>query len=236
MRLDKFLSHSLKYTRSEIKKIIKSGKVSVNSDIIKNSGFIISDNDIVCLDDEKVNYNKYRYFILNKPSGVVCATKDNLSRTVIDILDENDKKLNLFPVGRLDKDTEGLLILTNDGEFAHNSLSPKKHVIKKYFVNVKGELDDEDISAFYDGIVIDKKTRLKSAKLEIIKSDDISKCYVYINEGKFHQVKKMFISRGKKVVYLKRVAFGNFKLPKDIEIGQYRECTQDEVKILLGGK
>lgn len=236
MRLDKFLSNSLKYSRSEIKKIIKLGKVSVNNEVIRDNGFIVSDNDNICLNNEKVSYNKLRYFILNKPSGVVSATKDNLSKTVIDILDENDKRLNLFPVGRLDKDTEGLLVLTNDGEFAHNALSPKKHVTKKYFVNVEGELDNEDVKAFFAGVIINKNIKLKSAKLEIIKSDSISECYVYISEGKFHQVKKMFLARNKSVLYLKRVSFGNLELPNDINIGQYRECTEDEVKILLGGK
>lgn len=238
MRLDKFLSNTLEYSRSEIKNIIKRGKVTVDGITVKDSSFIIKDidNNIVCLNGEKIAYNKYRYFVLNKPSGVVSATKDNVYKTVIDIVDKSHKKLNLFPVGRLDKDTEGLLILTNNGEFAHNSLSPKKHVVKKYFVNVLGKLNEDDVKAFFDGIIIDKYTKLKSAKLEIIKTDDISKCYVSISEGKFHQVKKMFIARGKKVVYLKRVSFGNFDLPNDLETGQYRELTKEEIETLIGGK
>lgn len=238
MRIDKFLSNSLNYSRREVKIIIKKGVVDINGEIIKNSGYIIKDvyNDIICVDKKRVNYNKFRYFVLNKPAGIVSATKDNIFGTVIDILEEEHKKLNLFPVGRLDKDTEGLLILTNDGEFAHNSLSPKKHVTKKYYVDVLGTLDEKDVKIFDDGVIIDKSVKLKSAKLEIIKSDDISNCYVYISEGKFHQVKKMFVSIDKKVVYLKRVSFAEFDLPKDLEIGQYRELTEEEKQILLGGK
>lgn len=236
MRLDKFLSNSLNYSRSEIKKIIKQGKVSVNGSIIKDNSFNVEFADSIYLNNTKISYNKLKYLVLNKPKGVISATKDNTSKTVIDLLDEQYKSFKLFPVGRLDKDTEGLLILTNDGEFAHNSLSPRKHVTKKYLVDVLGILDDDDIKAFSDGVTIDKNIKLKSAKLEILESSKISKCYVYINEGKFHQIKKMFMNRNKKVLYLKRVAFGNFELPNDLKIGEFRELKEDELKILLGDK
>ncbi len=234
MRIDKFLSNTLEYSRSEIKNYIKKGKVSVNSEVIKDSGFNVKDDDEVMFNGKIVNYTKYRYFILNKPQGVVSATKDNFDKTVIDLLDEKTQKINLFPVGRLDKDTEGLLILTNDGEFAHNSLSPKKHVDKTYFVEVEGCLRDSDVKAFFEGITIDSETLLKSAKLEIIKADEISHCYVTISEGKFHQVKKMFRAVDKTVLYLKRVSFGGYKLPEDVAIGEYRELREDELAVLFG--
>ncbi len=234
MRLDKFLSNTLDYSRSEIKKQIKLGKVKINDEVIKDGAINVNDSDKVYFSGKEVGYQKYRYFIMNKPSGVVSATIDNVSKTVIDILNESDKKLSLFPVGRLDKDTEGLLILTNDGDFAHNSLSPKKHVDKTYYVEVEGTLTDMDVKAFFDGITIDGDTLLKSATLEIIKSADISHCNVTISEGKFHQVKKMFRAVDKQVVYLKRVAFGGYKLPEDLPIGDYRELREDELDVLFG--
>lgn len=234
MRIDKFLSNSTKYSRTEIKKYIKLGKVKVNDIIIKDSSTHIIDTDLIYLNDTLINYNKYRYFVLNKPSGYVSATIDNVSKTVIDILKDEHKNLSLFPVGRLDKDTEGLLILTNDGIFSHNSLSPTKHVFKKYYVEVEGVLDNNDVTAFFNGITIDNDVLLKSAKLEIIKSSDISTCYVTISQGKFHQVKKMFRAIDKYVLYLKRVSFGNFNLPEDLKTGEYRELTDTELKILLG--
>ncbi len=235
MRIDKFLSNTLEYSRSEIKNYIKKGKVSVNGEVIKDSGFNVSDDDKVVFSGKEVSYTKYRYFVLNKPQGVVSATMDNFDKTVIDLLDEKTKKLNLFPVGRLDKDTEGLLILTNDGEFAHNSLSPKKHVDKKYLVHVDGSLNEENVKAFFDGVFIDKTVKLKSANLEILEStEQLSKAIVTISEGKFHQVKKMFLTQDRKVIYLKRVSFGGLDLPNDLELSEYREITDGEREILLG--
>ncbi len=236
MRIDKYLSNTLEYSRSEIKKFIKSGKVRVNDDIIKDTSLDVSDNDVVKFKNKIIVYNKYKYIVLNKPSGVVSATRDNIDKTVIDLLSEKYKKMNLFPVGRLDKDTEGLIILTNDGEFAHNSLSPKKHVNKKYYVEVSGKLTQENIVNFNKGIIIDKSVLLKSSKLEIIDSaEELSKCFVTISEGKFHQVKKMFLTQEMKVLYLKRVQFGRYQLPRDLDIGNYRELDEDEKDILLGG-
>ncbi len=235
MRLDKFLSNTLDYSRTEIKKPIKYGKVSVNGKVIRDVAYDVSLNDEVVFKRQNVSYRKHRYFVLNKPAGVVSATKDNIDKTVIDLLNERHQKLELFPVGRLDKDTEGLLILTNDGEFAHNSLSPKKHVDKKYLVHVDGPLDESHIKKFFDGITIDTDVLLKSSNLEILSStDELSTCIVTISEGKFHQVKKMFMNVNRTVVYLKRIQFANFLLPDDLEIGQYRELDDNELKILLG--
>ncbi len=235
MRIDKYLANTLNYSRSEIKALMKKGKVSVNGEVIKDSGFNVKDEDKVTFGGKEISYTKYRYFVLNKPQGVVSATIDNFDKTVIDLLDESTKKLSLFPVGRLDKDTEGLLILTNDGEFAHNSLSPKKHVDKKYYVHVDGPLGEENIKAFFDGVVIDKTVKLKSAKLEIVESSEsLSKALITISEGKFHQVKKMFLTQGCQVVYLKRVSFGKLDLPEDLGLGDYRELTEDERNKILG--
>ncbi len=234
MRLDKFLSNTLDYSRSEIKKQIKLGKVKINNEVVKDSAINVNDSDKVYFNGKEIGYQKYRYFIMNKPAGVVSATIDNVSKTVIDILSDSDKKLSLFPVGRLDKDTEGLLILTNDGDFAHNSLSPKKHVDKTYYVEVEGHLTDDDVKVFFNGITIDGDILLKSAKLEILKASEISHCHVTISEGKFHQVKKMFRAVDKTVIYLKRVAFGGYMLPDDLAIGEYRELSDEELTVLFG--
>lgn len=235
MRLDKFLSNSLNFSRSEIKKYINYGQATVNGQTIKDPSYHVKDTDIVLFRNIKVSYSKYIYIILNKPSGVVSATKDNVFKTVIDLLSDNYKNKELFPVGRLDKDTLGLLILTNDGAFAHDSLSPKKHVSKKYLVHVDGPLTEKDVQSFYDGITIDKTVLLKSAKLEIVESSDTeSICYVTISEGKFHQIKKMFLTIDRTVTFLKRVSFGNLDLPPDLDAGEYRELTEDELNSIWG--
>lgn len=235
MRLDKFLSNSLGFSRSEIKKYIKYGQATINGKVIKDSSYQVKDTDTVLFRNIKVSYSKYIYIVLNKPSGVVSATQDNFDKTVIDLLSDNYKNRGLFPVGRLDKDTLGLLILTNDGSFAHDSLSPKKHVSKKYLVHVDGPLTKKDVQSFYDGITIDKTVLLKSAVLEIVESSDTeSICYVTISEGKFHQIKKMFLTLDRTVTFLKRVSFGNFDLPSDLDYGEYRELTTDEISSVGG--
>lgn len=235
MRLDKFLSNTLDYSRTEIKKPIKYGKVVINGKTIRDVAYDVQQEDEVIFKKQKISYKKYRYFVMNKPSGVITATKDKVDKTVVDLLNDRHKKLELFPVGRLDKDTEGLLILTNDGEFAHNSLSPKKHVVKTYYVEVDGQVTDDDVKVFFEGVTIDRDVLLKSAILEIISShNDKSECYVSITEGKFHQIKKMFLTIDVNVTYLKRISFGNFTLPEDLEKGQYRELEIDEIQVLLG--
>lgn len=233
MRLDKFLSNTLNYSRSEIKKQIKYGKVSVNNEIIRDASFSVDDNDDIFFNNEKVNYQKFTYIVLNKPKGYVSATRDNHDKTVLDILGDEYKKMELFPVGRLDKDTEGLLILTNDGELSHNLLSPKKHVMKKYLVHVDGEVTDDDVALFKNGVTIDKTVLLKSSVMEIISVEgEKSICHVSISEGKFHQVKKMFLAIDKKVTYLKRIAFSDFELPEDLECGSFRHMTEDELLLI----
>ncbi len=231
MRLDKYLSFLGKGTRKEVKEFIKKGLVSVNGITIKKDDFKVNENnDIVMLNNEKLEYEEFVYLMLNKPSGVVSATYDNKDKTVIDLIKEY-KHLDLFPFGRLDKDSEGLLVISNDGKLAHELLSPKKHVNKKYYVEVLGKVTDEDVTTFKEGITLDGEL-CKSATLEIIKSDDISYCYVTISEGKYHQVKRMFESVNKKVTYLKRVTFGNLKLDENLKLGEYRKLTEQEINLL----
>ncbi len=233
MRLDRFLVHCGIGSRNEVKKITRQKRVSINGKINnKYDTNINPETDVICVDGEELYYSEFYYYIMNKPAGYVSATEDNRDLTVIDLLDERDKNKELFPVGRLDKDTEGLLILTNDGKMAHNLLSPKKHIDKKYFVRVEGKLTEEDCKAFEQPMQIDEYTTFKPGKLEIISSGDVSEAYVIISEGKFHQVKKMIKHVGKEVIYLERVQMGELKLPQDIERGDYRLATDEELKLL----
>ena len=169
--------------------------------------------------------------MLNKPAGVVSATFDNHDKTVIDLVSEYSH-LNIVPFGRLDKDSEGLLIISNDGKLAHELLSNKKHVTKKYYVEIDGFVDDDDIKEFERGITIDGNEKCLPAKLEIISSDIISLCFVTIMEGKYHQVKRMFEARGKSVTYLKRVEFGALQLDESLKRGEYRLLSDEEIELL----
>ena len=232
MRIDKFLKETGIGSRNDSKKIIKKGLVSVNGNIIKDSDYKVDENnDIVIYDGKTITYQKYIYIMLNKPAGVISATEDYKENTVLDLVKEYKYK-DLFPFGRLDKDSVGLLILSNDGKLAHELLSPKKHVMKKYYLRIKGKLDDSDIKAFDEGIVLEDDDKCKSAKLEIIKSDDISECYVYISEGKYHQLKRMFKMVNKEVLYLKRISFGNVTLDENLQEGEYRLLNEEEIKKL----
>ena len=232
MRLDKFLVELGTGSRKEVKELVKKGLVMVNDKIIKNSEYKVNEeSDKVYLNNNLLVYEKFVYLMLNKPAGVVSATFDNKDKTVLDLINEY-KHLNLFPFGRLDKDSEGLLIISNDGKLAHELLSPKKHVNKKYYVDVEGFVTEEDIKKFKEGIVLDDGYLCKSSTLEIIESDKISKCYVTISEGKFHQVKRMFESTNKKVIYLKRITFGNITLDNSLKLGQYRKLSEKEVRVL----
>jgi 16S rRNA pseudouridine516 synthase len=171
---------------------------------------------------------------MNKPQGVVSATEDNYDETVVDLLEEKDKFYAPFPVGRLDKDTEGLLLLTNDGNLNHNLLSPKKHVDKIYYAEVEGEVTEEDVKSFKAGILLTNENYTTlPAELKIIESGEKSKCYVTIREGKFHQVKRMFLAVDKEVTYLKRIAMGSINLDETLDLGAYRHLTDKELKQLL---
>ncbi|MBC1947759.1 rRNA pseudouridine synthase [Listeria welshimeri] len=230
MRLDKLLSHTGFGSRKEVKPLLKSGAVVVNGTIQKDSKMQVNpDKDEITVHGTPVVYQEFVYFMLHKPQNVVSATEDNVSETVIDLLAQEDILTNPFPVGRLDKDTEGLLIITNDGTLAHNLLSPKKHIDKTYYAKIDGEVLLEDVKAFAEGIALDDGYICKPARLEIINPNEIK---VTIQEGKFHQVKRMFAARGKTVSYLKRISMGQLQLDESLELGKYRPLTETELTIL----
>lgn len=221
MRLDKMLANSGIGSRKDIKKLVKGGAVSVNGSAAITADMQIDENaDDVRVNGERICYQKYVYLMLNKPSGYVSATEDFKYPTVIDLVPEKYRHFNLFPVGRLDIDTEGLLILTNDGAYAHNMLSPKKHVDKTYYVRLDVPVTEEDIAKFADGITIDGGYTCKSARL---RPGDGCEAFVTICEGKFHQVKLMFKAVEKKVEYLKRISFGSLTLPDSLALGEIAE-------------
>lgn len=228
MRLDKFLCETGTGTRSEVKTYIKKGQVTVNDEIAKKPEMKIDENkDIICFLGQVLSYEETQYFLLNKPAGCVTATKDHLSETVMSFLPAN-RRDDLFPVGRLDKDTEGLLLITNDGQLAHQLLSPKKHVDKTYFAVVDGEVRDEHIGKFLGGLDIGDEKLTLPAKLKILKSGAVSEIELTICEGRFHQVKRMFEAIGTKVTYLKRITTGPLTLG-DLKPGEVRTLTEDEI-------
>ncbi len=229
VRLDKFLSEMGVGTRSEVKKILKSKQVTVNGDMVTKPEIKIdTDNDVVCYRGSRISYQKYEYYMFNKPAGCVSATEDNLHRTVMDYITDAVHD-DLFPVGRLDIDTEGLLLITNDGALAHELLSPAKHVAKTYYAKIDGVVTEDDVKRFKNGVDIGEDKLTKPGKLVILKSEPISEIELTITEGKFHQVKRMFEVVGKKVIYLKRISMGSLELPDDLALGEYRALTQTEL-------
>lgn len=233
MRVDKLLSNVGVASRAELKKYCKQGLISVNGKVINNPGIQVdSENDEVIFNGEKIVYREFIYIMLNKPDGYISATFDKHDPIVLDLIDSSYLVFEPFPVGRLDKDTEGLLVLTNDGQLSHRVLSPKKHVPKTYYAKIQGKVTEEDILAFEKGVILDDGYETMPSQLKILKSDDISEIELTIHEGKFHQVKRMFESVDKKVVYLKRISMGKLKLDESLELGGYRELTEEEVKLI----
>ncbi|MGM9935871.1 MAG: pseudouridine synthase [Candidatus Ornithomonoglobus sp.] len=230
MRLDKYISDSTPYSRKEIKKLIKCGAVTVNDITAAKPEMQVTESDRVAIDGEAVDYAKYVYLILNKPQGYISATEDRQYRVVTELVPEEYEHYNVFPVGRLDIDTEGLLILTNDGALDHALTSPKKNVYKRYFARLDRPAEKSDIEAFAAGMEF-KEFTAKPAKLEIC--DDPHEVYVEIAEGKYHQVKRMFERVGKTVVYLKREAIGGLTLPEELEPGDLLEIDKNELIKLL---
>lgn len=230
MRLDKFLANSGIGSRKEVKELIKQGLVFVNDERIKNSDKNIDEiKDVIKIKDKCIEYRKYVYIMLNKPQNVISATEDNKHKTVIDLIKGYDT-YNIFPVGRLDIDTEGLLLLTNDGKFSHNLLSPKKHVEKEYFVKLKENINDIDINKVENNIELEDGYICKKAKIKRLSKNELN---ISITEGKFHQVKRMFKAVGNEVIFLKRVRMANILLDKNLKSGEYRELTEDELKGLI---
>ncbi len=250
MRLDRYLSEIGIGTRKNIKQYIKAGRISVNGTIAKVSDMKIDETtDSVTFDGRKLEYREYEYYMLNKPAGYVSATEDRIHKTVLELITETKRK-DLFPVGRLDIDTEGLLIITNDGDMAHRLLAPGKHVDKIYTAVVTGHVTEEDIAAFENGIDIGEDGEsliTEPAKLTVIGyaetlngfgldkdvseqnvNNEYTKVEVTIHEGKYHQIKRMFAALGKEVVYLKRLSMGKIKLDENLAIGEYRRLNEEE--------
>lgn len=230
MRLDKMLSHLGYGSRKEVKNLIRKGYVMVNGVPVFDDDTKVNEeeDDILCL-GESVHYERLLYFILNKPSGYVSATYDPLEPTVLDLIVGHEKR-GLFPVGRLDKDTTGLLLISNDGKLAHQLLSPNRHVDKIYELTFQGEFKESFYEKFEQGIVLEDGYVCKSATFEL-QGDHHG--FITISEGKYHQVKRMFLALNLEVLTLKRVSFGGLSLPKDLEEGRYRELTTEELNLLF---
>ena len=241
VRLDKYLADGGYGTRSRVKEMLKKNVVRVNGmPVVKGDYRIDTDRDKVLVNNNEVVYNRFEYYMLNKPQGVVSATKDSRDKTVVDLIREN-KRRDLFPVGRLDKDTEGLLIITNDGKLANNLLAPGKHVAKSYYVTVLGEICAGHIKALEEGIDIGDDLITAPAGFEdlTISCTDgkiQSSGVITITEGRYHQIKRMFMSLGLPVIYLKRMSMGALKLDDTLLCGDYRKLTPEEISLLKSGK
>ncbi len=236
MRLDKFLVACAVGSRTEVKNFLKAGRVTVNGKKEKSAKLQINEEgDEICFDGQVLEYEEFVYYMMNKPQGVISATEDPNHRTVLDWLDDYARAKEVFPVGRLDIDTHGLLLLTNDGQLAHALLSPKRHVDKTYLAQVEGIMTQEDVETFAKGIPLRDFT-CQPAKLEIVSVDSVknqSLVRVTIAEGKFHQVKRMVAYCGKEVVDLQRLAMGTLVLDENLERGEWRRLTKEELENLL---
>ena len=236
MRLDKYLVACAVGSRTEVKNFLKAGRVTVNGKKEKSAKLQINEEtDEICFDGEKLEYEEFVYYMMNKPQGVISATEDPKHKTVLDLLDDLARSKEVFPVGRLDIDTHGLLLLTNDGQLAHALLSPKRHVDKTYLAQVKGIMTDEDIETFAQGISL-KDFTCQPAKLELLsinREKDESLVRVTIAEGKFHQVKRMVAYCGKEVVNLKRLTMGTLTLDENLKRGEWRRLSKEELEGLL---
>ena len=229
MRIDKYISGCGYASRKDVKKLIKQGLVFIDGEVCKKPEEQTDENSIVEVDGERLIYREFVYLMLNKPQGCVSAVYDKKYPVVTEFVSEEYAHFEVYPVGRLDIDTEGLLILTNDGQFAHEMTSPKKDVYKRYFAVLDKPMEEKDVEIFAGGMEF-KEFTAKSAKLEI--TENPNEVYIEIAEGKFHQVKRMCERVGKTVTYLKRVAIGNLKLDESLEKGEVRELTKDELDML----
>ena len=236
MRLDKYLVDCAVGSRTEVKNFLKTGRVTVNGKKAKSAKLQINeDTDEICFDGEKLDYEEFVYYMMNKPQGVISATEDTKHKTVLDLLDDYARAKEVFPVGRLDIDTHGLLLLTNDGKLAHALLSPKRHVDKTYLAQINGVMTDEDIETFAQGIPL-KDFTCQPAKLELVSVDtekNQSLVRVTIAEGKFHQVKRMVAYCGKEVVDLQRLTMGTLTLDENLKRGEWRRLSKEELEGLL---
>ena len=233
MRIDKYLANMNVGSRKEVHSLIKKKAVIANGKLVTTPKQQVKENDQIIVSGEQIVYQQYHYFLLNKPKGVISATEDRSQRTVISLLKNNDRYQGIAPVGRLDKDTTGLLLLTNDGALAHELLAPSKHVAKIYRAKIAGVADEETVKIFARGMILGDGTKLKPAKLKILEQDkthELSKIEIKIHEGKYHQIKRMFGAVGMKVIELDRISMGNLRLPADLKRGEYKEIAADEIK------
>ena len=232
MRLDRFLANLAYGSRSEVKQMIRAGQIAVNALVVRDDAFQIDPcEDLISCRGETVRFREHLYLVMNKPGGIITATEDRSARTVLDLIDPKYRTKGIYPVGRLDKDTEGLLILTNDGALGHRLLAPKNHIPKQYFARLDAPVEDGDVRAFGEGIRLEEDFTTLPAELEVCDADPCE-AMVTIHEGKFHQVKRMFEARGKKVVYLKRIVMGALRLDPALQPGEWRELTDAELRLL----
>ena len=235
MRLDKYLSGMGAGTRSEIKKAVKAGLVTVDGAVASDPGMHVTEDSAVTFRGRQVVYEDFVYYMMNKPAGVISASDDSREETVVDLID-GQKRKDLFPAGRLDRDTEGLLLITNDGQLAHRLLSPKHHVDKKYYALVSGEVTDDDVSTFAEGLTLPDGLECLPAELRVLRVKNaaaaMSEVEVTIQEGKFHQIKRMFLAIGKEVLCLKRLTMGPLALDESLAPGEYRRLTEEELENL----
>ncbi|MBQ3496872.1 MAG: rRNA pseudouridine synthase [Oscillospiraceae bacterium] len=233
MRLDKLLASTGRWSRREVKELVRRGCVTVNGAAARSAEEKVDADCVsVSVDGEAVSYREFTYIMLHKPSGILSATDDARQRTVLDLLPRELQRRGLFPVGRLDKDTEGLLLLTNDGALAHALLAPKKHVDKVYYAQTDGTLTQDDCDAFARGMTLADGLQCLPAELAILHSGQTSEALVTLREGKFHQVKRMLAARGNTVTYLKRLQMGPLHLDERLAAGAYRELTEEELEDL----
>ncbi len=227
LRLDRFIANQTGLTRSEVKSLLKKGGVALNDAVVKSPDLKVNPSaDTVAVNGKKIEYKKHLYIMLNKPQGVICATRDGLSQTVLELLPDSLRRQGLFPAGRLDKDTEGFVLITDDGDLAHKMLSPKSHVPKKYFVRLEHPLNGNEDKLFKAGIILEDGTLCKPATLEY--TENMQECFVILHQGMFHQVKRMFESVDNKVIFLKRVQIGGVELDKNLKLGEVRELSDLE--------
>lgn len=237
MRLDKLLANMGFGSRKDVRNLIRKKHVTINFEVERNGSIHVDPyNDIIKVDNERVYYQKYVYVMLNKAPGYISATRDAKEKTVIDLLAEDIKHFEPFPVGRLDKDTEGLLLLTNDGDLAHQLTSPNKNIEKIYFAKIQGKVTEKDVQKFLKGVTLEDGYITKEAKLNVLLSDDISEVEITITEGKFHQVKRMFAAIDKKVIYLQRIQMGEISLDESLGLGEYRMLNDDELSYCMSLK
>lgn len=232
-RLDKILANYGFGSRKELKSVLKAGLVLVDGVVVRDSAMHVDpEQSEIIINGERLNYRKFVYLMLNKPQGVISATEDKVHETVLDLVPPEYEHFELFPAGRLDIDTEGLVLLTNDGQLAHDILAPKKHVPKRYYAKIQGNVNEDDIIKFKEGVILEDGYKSLPAELEIITAGEVSEIEITIVEGKFHQIKRMFEAVEKKVLFLRRLQMGGLRLDETLKSGELRELKEGELELL----